>query len=331
MTEPGGCAKNKGYTGQWVQPLRWALASLLLVYALYIVIGDNQTIQAVRQIPLWLAPLLIFVVISYEAMASIRLFIIGRLANVKNITPFQWYRLHLVGQLGNLLLPQAGNIYRALTLKRSHAVPYSRFLEMTILKIWIELTLALCIIFLIFSIYQKSLPNDYKLVIGILGLLVVIVVSLPFISKTTSSALLNIPLQRHVKSFWIRAYSSSEFLTIAVTKKSFLLHISIVTTAMLALSAFAQFLGFSALGVETSARELSILVILLRISNYVILTPGNLGVREIAYAISANAMGINMADAILVSMMIRGASYLNILTLGLLFGWREILTKKTKS
>jgi len=65
----------------------------------------------------------------------------------------------------------------------------------------------------------------------------------------------------------------------------------------------------------------------LTLLNQIVITPGNLGIKEVAYGVLAQQLQIGMAQGILVSLILRVLTLVVTTALGLAFGGRGLLSR----
>ena len=70
--------------------------------------------------------------------------------------------------------------------------------------------------------------------------------------------------------------------------------------------------------------------VILKLLNTILITPGNIGIREIAYGIISQQMNLSMGEGMIVSMVMRIIGMVVILTAGVLLGGHALL-KQQKS
>ena len=73
---------------------------------------------------------------------------------------------------------------------------------------------------------------------------------------------------------------------------------------------------------------LAVFFILLKVSSYLILTPGNLGIREIAYAFLAEQMGLGLGEGMALSIFYRLFGMITVSLFGIYFGGLKLLGQK---
>jgi uncharacterized membrane protein YbhN (UPF0104 family) len=79
---------------------------------------------------------------------------------------------------------------------------------------------------------------------------------------------------------------------------------------------------------STTIPMLAVFFILLKITSYLIITPGNLGVREIAYALLAQQMGLKPGEGMVLSVFYRLFGMIIVTLFGIYFGGLNLLGKK---
>ena len=77
-----------------------------------------------------------------------------------------------------------------------------------------------------------------------------------------------------------------------------------------------------------SVPVLALFYIILKISTEILITPGNIGPREVAYGVLSESMGIGMGQGIAVSVIIRVLGTGTVLVLGSCFGGIDLLRHK---
>ena len=69
----------------------------------------------------------------------------------------------------------------------------------------------------------------------------------------------------------------------------------------------------------------------LKLSNQVIITPGNFGIRELTYGIIGTQLNISMADGVIISILLRVVGTSVVIITGFLMGGIELLLDKKKN
>ena len=85
------------------------------------------------------------------------------------------------------------------------------------------------------------------------------------------------------------------------------------------------YIYFSSLSINVDLPTLVVFYALFNLSIFVTITPGNLGVREIACGFISEQMRIGMAQGILVSTLVRVVETCIVFVFGLIFGGADLL------
>ena len=86
------------------------------------------------------------------------------------------------------------------------------------------------------------------------------------------------------------------------------------------LVAWIFYVGLESFGIHLNVASLAVFSTLLLVSSHVILTPGNLGVPELAYGYLAHTMSFGVGQAVLVAAIVRVFSYLVLFALAIPMG-----------
>jgi hypothetical protein len=88
------------------------------------------------------------------------------------------------------------------------------------------------------------------------------------------------------------------------------------------------FIYFKALDIYISITALVVFCTLFKISVYIVITPGNLGIQEIAFGFLSEHMHIGMAEGVLVSALLRVIGVCSIVVLGIALGGMDLLQRR---
>ncbi len=125
----------------------------------------------------------------------------------------------------------------------------------------------------------------------------------------------------------------SEMLTISVRNLSdcaFMLKLIFSGILYFFYTTGVLYLCFWSFGIEVELPVMALFYIVLKLSNQIIITPGNLGVRELAYGILSEQVQIGMAEGIMIAVVLRVLNTLVIATLVSLFSCFDLLLSRKK-
>jgi len=289
-----------------------------VVYIIRYFIKNRQDLDLVFGLnPLILLGLGGLIVLAFLIYA-LRFAIILKKCSGRKVPFYFWFKIVILGRYLNLITPQAGNIYRGVMLKKNYQITYTRYLSSFFSFTWIDTCLNLLLALAVICFVQPEMEIGglrVWVLIGVLGILVAVVpIGLEALFK-------RVKFQNRYAG-WIHG-KLSELLRVSVGSARDVRYMTkFVLTGVIAfaISIAAFYLCFLSIEVKVSLPGLALFYVVLKLSNQVIITPGNLGVREIVYGVMSEMMQIGMGQGILISVIMRIISTLVVIVLGTLFG-----------
>lgn len=239
-----------------------------------------------------------------------------------------WLRLFTVGRFLNLFVPQAGNVYRAVELKRRFDVGYTRFIAAFVNAPWIAMVLNFAIGAALLGLLQSATRvAGVPLWLALAGAALVTAAA-PFVLVV----LLPLVPQRFRWVGWLHGRVSEMLrLTLESLRDArYLLWVMAWTAASFAQAVLMLWVCFTALGLPAGLAEAVAFYVLLQLATYVALTPGNLGLQELAFAGLAAGFGGGAVEGVLVSGLIRVTGVVALVALALPFGGVEALRESRR-
>ena len=229
-----------------------------------------------------------------------------------------WIKMLVVVRFMNNLVPQMGSVYRGVTLKRDYGVSYTDFISANVFFIWTDtlFNFLLAIILVVAVGAQLELfgmPVEHFLLLAFIAVLIS-----PFVA---SAVLAKVPQSSKLLK---KLAQVNQQLLIGLKDPSYL-----VGTTALALISFALMgtvfkLLLVALEVDVSISTLAVFYALYRLTFHVNITPGNIGVRELAYGVLCAEAHIGMSKGLLISTELRILSILVLLVIGTAVSGKEV-------
>jgi uncharacterized membrane protein YbhN (UPF0104 family) len=236
---------------------------------------------------------------------------------------FGWFKIFILSTFLNMVFPQTGNVYRGLQLKSDYNISYTRYISSYISFAWMDLWINLIIATAIILLLKSDLYIGPLIAWKVLLVVIIVVIAVPILIEILWHKIkLN-----NARLSWIHS-KLSEVLAVSVsniTDTAYLAKIILINIVILACITGLLHFCFLILGIRLNIPTVVMFYVLLKIGNYVNITPGNLGVQELAYGFLGTQMGIGMAQGVLVSgcMRIVGTSVL--VSLALIFGGFDLL------
>ena len=228
-----------------------------------------------------------------------------------------------VSRLGNNLAPQSGTVYRAMALKREVGLPYTQYVHVFALFGWLTTVLnmllaTVLIIAVMPGLKVAGIPAGF-----VTGGLFGIVALGPFVAEKTLATF-------DLTGGWPeRIYSAVHGVFRAMTQHGrdagLLGMVVFFAVLRFALWVALYKLLFLGMDVQIGLAELGLFLAIYQISALLIITPGNIGVREVVYGVVGGAVGITAAQGVMLSALLRAVQYAVVFPLGLAFGgWRLV-------
>ncbi len=300
-----------------------------LGFIAYFIVTNWGEFALLRRIQTDQLAFLIFINVAYLVVHARRLQIVLEKCSERVIGYGSWFRIYIIGRFLNLVVPQLGNIYRGTQLKAEHKITYTRYVggmvSFSWMGAWVSMALALLVILSADRALRLGGLPAWLIVLALNMALVVVPVTLDLLFRATTV--------RGQRLSWLHA-KLAEVLQVSVDSLRdvrYLVRFLLLGVVLFGLACAVFYLCFLVFGIEVGPAELVLFYVLLQIGSYVSLTPGNVGVQEIAFGVLGEQMGISMADGILVAALMRLAGYIAIFALALPMGGLDVLSAARRS
>lgn len=303
--------------------LTWLVFAVAIVATAVLIAArgeDLRTVAALR--PSHLIALLASQAL-YLAVQSARFHVVLVRFTEHPVGFWPWTRLFILGRFLNLFVPQAGNVYRAVELRRRFDVRVQSFLVAFVNAPW----LAMILNFLFGAAFVGVLAPSAMVAGWPLWALLVAATIATSLAPIVALPMLPLFPQRVRWAAWLRARLDE---MVRVTLRSVREPRYVARVTWWTLLAFIQasamlWLGFVALGIPVGVAEAIAFYVLLQLATYVQVTPGNLGVQELAFAALSAGFGATVADGVLVSTIVRVTGVIALVLAALPMGGLEAL------
>jgi len=221
----------------------------------------------------------------------------------------EWFGTTVIGTMSNYLLPQSGLVLRGSYFKISKKVPWSGFLAVQSAEYFIMFVVRGILGFFL----TWLLPLDFKnkIIIGSFFFAVSLLGTVPLIAgklRLTSEAWLIKKIKDILNGLDTISRSGKVYYCILI--------VSLLETFVMA----AWFcVGYYAVGQPISFFSAFVLGLFMKISMFLPITPGNLGIQEIVIALYSSLIGQGFDIGLTVSLVLRSVSVIMSFTLGFIF------------
>ena len=269
---------------------------LLIWIAIYILNNKNLFSNIISITPLYLF-LLVIAWICIYLITGYRTKIFLRIFNIK--TNFkEWFGTTVVSTMSNYLLPQSGIVARGSYFKIKRQMPLCDFLAVQSAEYFLMFTikglLGFCCTFFL------PIEHKYRTILALIFSAFVFIGLLPFLLRK---------LKINSNS-WIMGKIRNVILGIKLISKSYSACIKLILLNMVGSLGYAfwYFLGYRAVGIDISFFDAFVLGLLINIMTVITITPGNLGVQEIAIATYSIVGKAGFDGGLAMSLVLRGIS-----------------------
>ena len=238
-----------------------------------------------------------------------------------DISLWSWVHVYSTSRLLGILAPQAASAYRVGQLKLTYGFPISSYLAgMAVFTFFTRiLTLLFCIGTIL--IVQPGLRLAGVLVIPLLlaaalGCVAVAAVAIVLQQRFQSA------IKRVLSRFRVRPSVVNEMVFV-LRKPAALLSAFGITFVAFVLSLISHQLIFLSIGAETTYSQIAVLRLMRAVLDVFPLTPGNLGIAEVAYGALSDGMQVSATAGVIVSGVI---SLITIGTIITVFGASSVLS-----
>lgn len=306
--------------------LRWLVAGACAAYIVVFFYRNWEDVAQLSHIkPIWLV-WLACLSIAWQFIYAWRFRIVLQKCSEKALPFWPWFKIAILGRFLTTFAPQAGNIYRSVVLKKHYGISYTRYISSFFSFTWMDTCLHLIFALVLVAITQPGLQ------IGGVSAMVVLVVLAAGISGIP--IIIEVCLRkvsfRNKRLSWLHG-RLAEMLAVSVrglADKKYM-----CTIVLSGIVAFANTIGmcyvcFFSFGHKVDLAPLALLYVVLRLSTHIVITPGNVCVREIAYGVISEQVNIGMAQGVMASMIMRIVDTLILIVFGVTLGGFSLLWRR---
>jgi len=303
--------------------ISWSLTICCLAYIVWFFLKNTEEMKLVFKLkPLMLIILTCLFLLS-DILYSLRFRIILKKSSGQTLPFWLWYKMIILGRFLTAMAPQAGNVYLSVYLKKNYQISYTRYASSFFSFTWLDTCLNMIYTIAVVLAVNPGLRLGSFKALNILLLLTIAIAAAPLLLELIfRKTRLRMPYLS-----WLHS-KLSEMLTVSVNNLSDGLYmLKLVITGIISFinTIIIFYICFISLKIPASLPILALFYVILRLSTQIVITPGNLGIRELAYGILSKQMNIGMAQGIVISVIIRVLSGGIIIVLGALFGGIDLL------
>lgn len=308
--------------------INFVVFALCLIYMIGYFVRHGDEIKVAFDMSWYMVSGVLLLSVLHQVLHSFRFKVVLEKCGGRRLPFFPWFRIYILGRFLNLIFPQSGNIYRSVCLKKEYDIAYTHYISGFASFAWMDMILN----FLLAAGCILAFQSDWQIHgwrIWLFFLVLSIVATfLPFLLLTLLNSF---EFQRRGID-WLRG-KLTEVLSISLTNLRDGVYISKVVFLGLVVffrTVLIYYLIFRSLEINPGLTVLIMFYVLFKCSTFIVITPGNIGVQELAYGVLGEQLGIGMAEGILASLVTRVVSTVVIMVLGLMCGGADIIQKRNE-
>ncbi|MCY2931827.1 MAG: lysylphosphatidylglycerol synthase transmembrane domain-containing protein [Planctomycetota bacterium] len=292
----------------------------------YVFHRNRDDLKLLLHVGPWIAVALAGLFIAQYLLQGLRYqFVLTKVADAR-IAFAEWFRLFVLSQWLNIFFPQLGNVYRGVQLKKFHGVSYTGYVSSYVAFAWLDTGINLLVTLAVLAAAPTPLRVAGLPAWGFVTALLAGTLLVPPVLW----AFLSLPVARNRHLAWLHAKSRQVVggLRQSVTGAGYLAATVALGAAVFAITTLTFGVCFLGLGVPVSLPALALFCALYKLSTYVIITPGNLGLLELACAVLGEQVHVGMGPGLLACGMVRVAGYAVLAVLAVAMGGLRLLRRR---
>lgn len=239
--------------------------------------------------------------------------------------PFKkWFSMFITASLSNSLFAQSGNIYFASTLKKYESIAITHFIGGRLFVLWLNTCLTILILFVLILCFQPYIRISGFPVVILVAILLFLSLAGPGLAVVTFRIIVSDSGESSLSGMRAHVNRLVETISKCCQDAAVLGHVLFTALIIFVVGMGAFSVVFHSIGLSVGLVELAFFLALLKLSSQVIITPGNIGIRELAYGFLSQELGMGIAHGILASVIVRVSGYAVLFPFGIYFAGREL-------
>ncbi|MGQ9576954.1 MAG: lysylphosphatidylglycerol synthase transmembrane domain-containing protein, partial [Thermoguttaceae bacterium] len=291
------------FVRKWHQFARLAVAAACLAFVVRFFAANTDQLRLVANLVAWKVAALAAIQLISLTVHSYQMYIVlGRCSNVP-VGYWEWLKTAVLATFLNNVAPQAGNVYRAVSLKATCGLAYTRYVAVYFSFAWLDTCLGLGMSLVVIAAVRPGLEIAGLRATWLLGAALGACVLGPI----GFEALWRRLQFRSRRLAWL-GQKVAEMLRLSVSslaEPTYLLKLGAAGMASFGCGVAVFYMAFQCLGTPMDLAAVVLFYVVLRLGSLVVITPGNLGIQEVAYGIISSALGRGLAEGLWVSVLVR--------------------------
>lgn len=303
---------------QLIKIFKFAILFASSVYIVVFFITNKEDLKLIVNIGVIPLSGLCMLSVLYQLLHGFRFKIILSKCGNTNIHTGKWFRIFFQTRFLNMIVPQLGNIYRGIAVKKNFNVSYTDYISSFASFAWMDTCFNLTIATVAIAIFEPTLVIVGMNVALLAFIITAVVILLPYLTYSISN---KVQIKYH-RTLWIQGKLKQVLDTTITNLTDARYLLKIVTIGIIATVRTIAFyyILFRCFDASPGVAVLIIFYALFKLSSFIVITPGNIGIQEIAFGFLGSQLGVGMSEGILVCAVGRVISTSVIILLGVMFG-----------
>jgi len=153
--------------------VQWALAFLCVGYIVSYFMRNADDLKVLGNVrPATIGALAVVYLVG-QLLSCYRLRLVLETCSGEKLPFVKWFRVFILGRFLSMIIPQAGNVYQSMTLKKNHSISYTKYIASLICFTWMDVCMNLIFALIIVSITAPDFTiGTYKALHLLVGLIV---------------------------------------------------------------------------------------------------------------------------------------------------------------
>lgn len=303
--------------------LSFAMVAASLGVLIWLVGTDLSALETLKLVTPLEVVLILVLQSLYLLPESYRQQVVVESAADIRLPVWRWFRIFVVGRFLNGLIPQAGNVYRALRLRADFGVAYVDFVGAMVLFLMLSVGLNLTLAAILMAVEAPDVsygpvPAPWALAIAaiiVIGLPIALAALLRIVSISDAPLFAPLRVLRDLLTSAATAFRQTRLVVLFV--------LAWAATLGVVIALYASVL--SVVGADINVGEVVALYALVQVTSFVVITPGNVGIQELGFAGLAAVFGVPVAQGAIAAAIIRATGWIAVAIPAIALGSADIL------
>ena len=285
----------KSLVPRWVS---WLIAFAGIGILIAVIVRSGVPLDSIESSPASIAVLLTAQV-AYLITESLRMQSVLQEAAGMKFGPIIMFRIFVMARILNLVVPQSGNVYRIASLKDQYDAPIVETTGGLASFVWMSVTASLGLSTVLTIISGPDTAGGKTVSPGILAGLTLAAIAAPWILLVLGARISS------DSAFLTKVRRASSAALEVIRHPRTLIHFLGYWVLSLIVIVTMYSTAFSMVGPVPAVATLIAIYALVQATSFIVITPGNIGIQDLGFAVIAVAFGSEPAVAAAAALIVR--------------------------